>query len=80
MVQIPNSKSAIKDFHTNKNASLFNIKGGPLPPCQKIIIQLQIPTSSSTHHQALTFTTTQTHPSNNKKKVKEVKNLHLLSR
>jgi hypothetical protein len=47
MVQILTSKNASKDFHTSKNASLFNIKGGPLPPHQRII-QLQIPTSSST--------------------------------
>jgi hypothetical protein len=47
MVQILTSNNASKGFHTSKNASVFNIKGGPPPPHHPII-QLQIPTSSST--------------------------------
>ncbi|PLW36664.1 hypothetical protein PCASD_14146 [Puccinia coronata f. sp. avenae] len=34
MAQILTSKNASKDFDTSKNTSLFNIKGGPLPPHQ----------------------------------------------
>jgi hypothetical protein len=33
MIQILTSKNASKDFHTSKKyTSLFDIKGGPLPP------------------------------------------------
>jgi hypothetical protein len=34
MAQMLTSKNASKNFHTSKNTSLFNIKGGPLPPHQ----------------------------------------------
>jgi hypothetical protein len=75
MIQILTRKNPSKDFHTSKNTSLFNIKGGPLPP------QNQFSTSSGDH----LHTPNHHHSHSNtsitqQKKARKVKNLHLFSR